>query len=173
MKDALRERWGTSIFQADGCVNRKAIAQRVFGDSVELKWLESLVHPKVRQHWEAELAKAPESNWLVEIPLLFEKKLETRFDLVVCVASPPKAVDKRMLLRGYSPDETKVRRQRQMSLHEKVLRSDHVISNAGDFNFLKLQTQRLIQKIEQRNDHSPTARTVSYTHLTLPTTSRV
>ena len=29
MKDALRERWGASIFQADGCVDRKAIAQRV------------------------------------------------------------------------------------------------------------------------------------------------
>jgi dephospho-CoA kinase len=47
-----------------------------------------LLHPLVRESWLASIDQAPDANWLVEIPLLFEKRLETRFDLTVCVVSP-------------------------------------------------------------------------------------
>ncbi len=141
---ALRGRWGASVFDAQGAVDRKAIAVRVFTDTDELAWLEALLHPIVRSAWEAAIAKAPEANWLVEIPLLFEKRLETEFDLIVCVTSPPEIVERRMVRRGYSGDEIKQRRHRQMPLEEKARRANCVISNAGSLEFLKQQTKRLI-----------------------------
>lgn len=141
---ALRERWGDAIFQADGAVDRKAVAAHVFADTEELAWLEALLHPLVRQAWESAIAQAPEANWLVEIPLLYEKRLETEFDLIVCVTSPPEIVESRMVHRGYSGDEIEQRRQRQMPLEEKARRADCVISNAGSLEFLKQQTKRLI-----------------------------
>ena len=145
---ALRERWGDSIFHADGTVDRKAVAGHVFTDAGELAWLEALLHPLVRQAWEAAVAQAPEANWLVEIPLLFEKRLETAFDLIVCVTSPPDVVESRMVHRGYSGDEIEQRRRRQMPLEEKVRRADCVISNAGSLEFLKQQTKRLIAQTQ-------------------------
>ena len=145
---ALRERWGEAVFQSDGAIDRKMIAKRVFGNATELAWLEALLHPLVRNVWKTAILEASQLNWLVEIPLLFEKKLELNFDFVVCVISPSKVVEDRMFHRGYTVDEIRQRRRHQMPLEEKVRCSDYVISNAGNIDFLERQTQRLIRQIQ-------------------------
>ena len=144
---ALRERWGDAVFTVDGVVDRKAIAALVFTEKTELSWLEDLLHPKVRQSWKLAIQQLPARNWLVEIPLLFEKRLETEFDLIVCVTSSPEIVERRMVHRGYTQEEIEQRRNRQMPLEEKTRRADCVISNVGSLEFLKLQTKRLIAQI--------------------------
>ena len=144
---ALRERWGSAVFSSEGLVDRAAIAEWVFSDEAELKWLETLLHPKVRKSWEALVESDPLANWLVEIPLLFEKRLETAFDFTVCVSSPPDVVENRMVARGYTGEQIEQRRQRQMPLVDKIGRADHHISNAGSLEFLKRQTTRLIELI--------------------------
>ena len=142
----LRSRWGEAVF-ADGAVDRGAVAKRVFGHEGDLKWLEELLHPLVRESWLASIDQAPDVNWLVEIPLLFEKRLETRFDLTVCVSSPPDVVADRMVLRAYTGAQIEQRRKQQMPLEEKIERADYLISNAGSLEFLKQQTTRLIEQI--------------------------
>ena len=142
----LRSRWGEAVF-ADGAVDRGAVAKRVFGHEGDLKWLEELLHPLVRESWLASIDQAPDVNWLVEIPLLFEKRLETRFDLTVCVASPSDVVADRMVVRAYTEAQIEQRRKQQMPLEEKIERADYLISNAGSLEFLKQQTTRLIEQI--------------------------
>ena len=142
----LRSRWGEAVF-ADGVVDRGAVAKRVFGHEGDLKWLEELLHPLVRESWLASIDQAPDVNWLVEIPLLFEKRLETRFDLTVCVSSPPDVVADRMVVRAYTEAQIEQRRKQQMPLEEKIERADYLISNAGSLEFLKQQTTRLIEQI--------------------------
>ncbi len=144
VRDALRERWGDAVFSSTGAVERKAVAAIVFKDDAQLEWLERLLHPLVRAFWVDALSAEPDVNWLVEIPLLFEKRLETEFDLTVCVISPPDVVESRMVRRGYSGAELAQRRSRQMPLDDKAKRADRVISNAGSLEFLKQQTKRLI-----------------------------
>ena len=151
VQSALRERWKETVFHPDGTVDRQAIARQVFANDSELEWLESLLHPRVRIIWETALAEAPDACWLVEIPLLFEKKLETKFDSTLCVESDPQIAEKRRLLKGHPKTETRQRRQRQMSLEEKIRRSDYVISNSGSLAFLKLQIQRFNHYIQQPN----------------------
>jgi dephospho-CoA kinase len=145
---ALQARWGRVVFDVDGMIDRKAVAARVFSDPNELAWLEGLLHPLVREAWQSEIEQAPNAKWLVEIPLLFEKRLETEFDLIVCVTSPPTVVENRMVRRGYSGEELEQRRLRQMPLEEKARRADCVISNAGSLEFLKQQTKRLIAQTQ-------------------------
>ena len=142
----LRSRWGGVVF-ADGAVDRGALAKRVFGHEGDLKWLEELLHPLVRESWLASIDQAPDSNWLVEIPLLFEKRLEIHFDLTVCVSSPPDVVADRMVVRAYSEAQIEQRRKQQMPLEEKIERADFLIYNAGSLEFLKQQTTRLIEQI--------------------------
>ena len=142
----LRSRWGEAVF-TDGAVDRGAVAKRVFGHEGDLKWLEELLHPLVRESWLASIDQAPDVNWLVEIPLLFEKRLETRFDLTVCVSSPPDVVAERMVVRAYTEAQIEQRRKQQMPLEEKIERADYLISNAGSLEFLKQQTTRLIEQI--------------------------
>ncbi len=144
---ALRARWGRAVFTQAGELDRRAIGRRVFQDEAELSWLEQLLHPRVRTHWQGAVAAGPELDWLVEIPLLFEKRLESAFDLTVCVCSPSQVVVVRMAARDYSAEEVERRRQRQMPLDEKMRRADHVITNAGSLEFLNDQTMRLITQI--------------------------
>ena len=143
------ERWGQSIKSSEGGVSRKAIAQIVFQDPAELKWLEAKLHPKVRYLWEKAIDEAGNEDILIEIPLLFEKRLETAFDLTVCVSSPPEVVSERMIGRGYSKAEVEQRRLHQMPLSEKIQRADYVISNAGSIEFLEEQISRLIKCIRR------------------------
>ncbi len=145
---ALRGHWAGRVFTVSGKVDRKAIAAIVFNDTRELEWLETLLHPLVRSAWSSALSADSDMNYLVEIPLLFEKRLETEFDLTVCVISSPDVVEARMVRRGYTGAEVEQRRSRQMPLQEKAQRADRVISNDGSLEFLKRQTNRLIEEIQ-------------------------
>lgn len=111
--------------------------------------MEALLHPRVRQEWSDQIDADPQAEWLVEIPLLFEKRLETHFDLTVCVSSSYEIILRRMEGRGYSKSETEQRMCRQMPLADKMSRADHVIFNAGSIEFLKQQTTCLIQQLRQ------------------------
>ena len=142
----LRSRLGEAVF-AEGAVNHAAVAKRVFEHEGDLKWLEELLHPLVRESWQASITQAPNANWLVEIPLLYEKRLETRFDLTVCVISPSDVVADRMVARAYTEEQIEQRRKQQMHLEEKIELADYLISHAGSIEFLKQQTTRLIEQI--------------------------
>lgn len=146
VREAVRDRWGGEVFDADGRVDRRAVAQRVFGAEEELQWLEDLLHPRVRAVWTEALAEGGDTDLLVEIPLLFEKKLESCFDLVVCVACPDEIVMERMLRRGWKKADVERRRARQMPLEEKIRRADRVILNAGKFEFLRRQAARVLSE---------------------------
>jgi dephospho-CoA kinase len=143
----LRQRWGEAVFSGDGQVNRRAIADKVFQDESELTWLEQLLHPRVRDVWENTMLDDADADWLVEIPLLYEKRLESSFELIVCIGSSPDVVEIRMAARGYSGEEVERRRERQMPLDEKMRLADRVITNTGSLEFLKKQTLRLIEEI--------------------------
>lgn len=147
VQQALRAQWGDVVFQADGTVDRQAIAAQVFSDANSLKWLEDLLHPKVRVVWEQAIQRAPQANWLIEIPLLFEKRLESQFDLAVCVTCPADVVEARMVNRGYTAAQVEQRRLRQMPLEEKANRANRVLTNSGSLEFLERQTHRLIEDL--------------------------
>jgi dephospho-CoA kinase len=152
VRNQIRERWGTGLFKSgDGDVDRKAIARIVFSDSAELNWLEGLLHPIVRQRWIHELDSDGSSLCLVEIPLLFEKSLESHFDLVVCIASDNSVADSRLALKGHNSSDIAQRRSRQLSLDDKIRLSDHMLFNSGSIEFLKRQTLRLIQHIQPQS----------------------
>jgi dephospho-CoA kinase len=152
----LRERWGGRVFGGDGRIDRKAVAQIVFGSDAELDWLEGVLHPRVRRIWQARMEACPASDWLVEIPLLFEKKLESTFDLTVCVECDPAEVAKRMTARGFSEVDLEGRRRRQLPLSEKVNRADCVLSNSGGEAFLEEQIVTLTRRIRAKQPASQT-----------------
>ncbi|MEM7791786.1 MAG: dephospho-CoA kinase [Verrucomicrobiota bacterium] len=150
---AIRARWGDSVFSESDQINRKALAKIVFASKEDLSWLESLLHPRVRRVWTSALANDPGHKWLVEIPLLFEKSLESEFDFVVCVISPAQIVDQRMADRGYSKVEVSQRRSRQMPTERKAQLADYVITNSGNLEFLEKQTTRLSHQLSTVADN--------------------
>jgi dephospho-CoA kinase len=115
------ERLGEEILGADGHIDRRRVADRVFGDRDALAWLEALLHPKVSAEyltWREQLGRleSPPEVCATEVPLLYEVGGETRFDKVVVITAPQKLREARarVSLTGRSdrliPDEEKVKR---------------------------------------------------------------
>jgi len=120
-------------------ISRRKVADIVFADSRELDWLESLLHPRVRARWQAVLAADPQRDWVVEIPLLFEKNLASEFDFTLCIASSPEVQAARLAKRGLLPVEVAARQARQWPLRDKIERADWVAFNDGSLDFLRRQ----------------------------------
>jgi len=130
-----------------GRVNRAALAGHVFSDETALAWLENLLHPRLYSLWRERLATAPGGRWIVEVPLLFEKGLENWFDFTVCVATSSAHQIARLTERGIPQALAEQRISKQLSLAQKLERSDFVLSNDGTPEALRMQVAWLARSL--------------------------
>jgi dephospho-CoA kinase len=142
----LRERWGAACLDAQGVPDRKWIGAKVFADPAERAFLESVTHPEVAR-LRREATADPKHDYVVEIPLLFEKDLAAGFAAVVVVACSDDVRRARLRARGLSDDEISARIASQLSLVEKVKRADAVIWNDGEPVFLHEQVRRWVGQL--------------------------
>ena len=140
---SLKDYFGKRIFKTDLSVDRDALSKIVFKDDNALVFLEKKLHPRVRKTWQDFLKKNEKKFCLVEIPLLFEKKLENFFDFTVTVSCSESKQAFR--LRQTSKDVKMVSQiiKKQVSQFEKRKLADYVISNQGSQFFLDLQVEIL------------------------------
>jgi dephospho-CoA kinase len=135
VRDALVERLGREILDADGRPDRSRVAQAVFGDSERVAWLEGLLHPLVSQEyltWREQLAQLdqPPMICVTEVPLLYEVEAQDRFDKVVVITAPRALREQR---RRVPRDD---RDARLLPDREKVRRADFHYVNTGTFEDL-------------------------------------
>jgi dephospho-CoA kinase len=137
VRAAIRDRWGDGVFHADGRVDRRAVAERVFGDSATASgnrvFLEGLLHPKIRERLEAEgerYRSEGRAAVVLDAALLFEAGWESSCDLVVFVDAPRDLRLKRAALRGWSEAEFAAREAAQWPVEQKRQAADVVIPNA-------------------------------------------
>jgi dephospho-CoA kinase len=141
---ALRDRYGAAVISGDGSVNRAELAGRVFSVESELRWLEDLTHPVVFGLWRSAFRSDPAASWAVEVPLLFEKRLEIWFDFTICVASAPAQQLARLEQRGLPRALAEQRISKQLPLAQKIDGADFVLWNDGSPEFLAEQVSRLV-----------------------------
>jgi dephospho-CoA kinase len=126
------------------------LARRVFADAAERAKLESILHPKIREVWAAEVEKwrASGCEWgAVIIPLLFETRAEPLFDAVVCVACSAASQSERLRQRGWSRAEIKQRLEAQWPVEEKIARADFVIWTDTTLEAHDAQLERVLLKM--------------------------
>ncbi len=141
---ALADRFGQSVIDLDGRVNRKVLAGYVFGDEPEkqaaLAFLESLVHPKTREVILDRIVAAsdlPCPAILLDVPLLFESGWDLACDLVWCVTSSWENRVERATKRGWSAADLARREARQLSIEEKCRLSNRVMRNDATLEALR------------------------------------
>src|SRR5271157_1435741 len=148
VKAALRKRYGERVFDGEGRVSRPALAEIVFSDDSERAWLEDLTHPLFFDIARATMRDSHVENWVVEVPLLFEKSLENWFDFTVCVACDPSLQIARLEQRGLDRALAAKRISKQLPLARKIELSDFVLWNDGSTAFLKAQVDRIVDSLE-------------------------
>lgn len=140
---------GDSCFDENGDPKIKKIAELVFADSNKLLQLEAIIHPRVEAYWMS-AAKKTDGLIVVEIPLLFEKKLEKRFDICATVSCSESVRLGRLAKRGLSPEEIASRDSFQLSAQEKEKLADVVFFNDSTPAFLEEQIKLFIDKLYGR-----------------------
>ncbi len=135
---AARSRWGDSIFDENGRIDRKRLAKIVFapppGGPAERAYLEQITHPKIGQLLveQAEAMAAVDCPAVVlDAPLLLEAGWDELCSVLVFVDAPRPLRLARARERGWSEKEFAMREDAQESLDLKRKRADVVVDNTG------------------------------------------
>ena len=152
---ALSARFGATVLTPEGGVDRARLAEVVFADAAQLRWLEALLHPRLRARWQVRFAASEGQKFIVEVPLLFEQGMENWFDFTVCLTSDDPTQIRRLELRGIPPTLARQRMAQQLPLARKCELADFVILNDGSLEFLSEQITHLAQHLLQHQPASP------------------
>src|SRR5439155_6744380 len=128
--------FGREILPADGSIDRRELAARVFGWPDRLARLNALVHPFVirrEQDLMAQFAqREPNGIAVVEAAILIETGSIQRFDRVILVTcAEEQQVERAMRREGAVESDTRARISRQMPLDDKRKFADFVIDTSG------------------------------------------
>jgi dephospho-CoA kinase len=140
----IREVFGPEVITESGELNRQALAQLVFGNTVARESLNDIIHPRVRQEVQRIAREAgPEAVVVVDLPLLVETASAGEFDVVLTVETPAEArVNRLVHERGMSMQEAWARVDSQATDAERREVADQVIVNDASLNDLSEATRR-------------------------------
>lgn len=128
----------------DGLLDKKKLANIVFNDEKKRLLLESIMHPLILERMEEESGK--HEPFFAEVPLLFEVNWDKYFDEILLVVVDEKIALERLVDRGLSIEESKQRIKNQMSIKEKIERSDVIIYNDSSLFSLYEKIDRWLSK---------------------------
>ena len=152
VRQALRKWWGESVFRADGRIDRRAIAARIFSDPNERSRLEGLLHPMVERRRRQIMSAAADDPAVIafvwDTPLLIETGLHQQCDAVIFVYAPIETRLARVARRsGWEATELARRENLQYPLDKKREISEYVIDNTADAGFARGQVNDVLSRI--------------------------
>ena len=146
----MRHEFGGGVFLPDGSLNRAALAGIVFAADSSRKKLEAILHPRIRERWLAQVEGWRRENCplaVVIIPLLFETQAEAAFDKIICVACSASAQRVRLVARGWTPEQIRLRVAAQMPVEQKIARSHFVVWSEGRPEVHRRQITQILKKL--------------------------
>ncbi|MBT3667488.1 MAG: dephospho-CoA kinase [Opitutae bacterium] len=147
VKNAIFDHFHDAIKDGHGNIDKVELARVIFSSSVERKWLENLLHPKVRVKWMSSINHSSDTKFVVEVPLLFENNLDAFFTKTISVHASRSVQVQRLQERGLSDTEIDSRMNSQISVIEKSNRANFVILGDGDPKFLDSQINTFLSQL--------------------------
>ena len=142
---AVIAEFGEQVLDADGRLDRPALARLVFGDEAARGRLNAIVHPRVRARAVELIAAAPPGTVVVQdVPLLVETEQAGAYDLVVVVEAPEELRVRRLAAdRGMSAEEVRARMASQATDEQRRAVADVVLVNDGTPDDLRAKVDAL------------------------------
>ncbi len=148
---AVAQAFGREIVLPSGELNRSTLGQLIFADAKKRDQLEALLHPliqELRAQRRLELERSEVELAFYDVPLLFEKSMQSEFDATVLVYANPKLQRARLAERNkLSESEVESRIQAQMAIDEKVKLANYVVFNETDLNELKANVSSVVSDL--------------------------
>ena len=136
-------------------INKTLLANIVFNNKLRRKKLESIIHPEVENKLKQFISKhCQKSVIFVLIPLLFECKLQKKYNETWCVICKENIRLVRLLNKGYLISDIKKRIKAQLSQNVKAKKADFVIDNSKTIEHTMKQVMHRLKLMAQLNRSS-------------------
>jgi dephospho-CoA kinase len=129
--------FGRSYLLADGTLDRRALAERVFGCAADLAALNRITHPRIRRRLEGRVREAqrrpPASRVVVvEAAILIEAGWQTAVDRVIVVTVQPSTQVRRLTAGfGLTEEAARARLAAQLSDAGRLRHADFRVDGEG------------------------------------------
>lgn len=150
IKRKLAEKFGDEILENNE-INREKLGKLVFGNNDNLKILNSIIHPKIKElilklqeeHKDEELV-------FLDIALLYEANFVDLVEKVIVVYADEEVQLERLMTRNsLSKEEALKRIESQMSPQEKASLGDFVINNSYSKEDTFQQIEEIIERLKR------------------------
>lgn len=143
VREELIALFGDEVYTDTG-LNRAFLAKRIFGNESYRQQVNSLIHPRVRQRFDAFALSQDSSLVFNEAAILIEIGTHVTFDAIVLVTAPEDVRLNRLMKRdGTNQDEIKSRMNKQWSEEQKRPFAGFEVVNDGEKPLLA-QVENLI-----------------------------
>jgi len=150
----LVERFGESILDPDGRLERGALAKLVFGDDEARRDLEAITHPAINDEFSRRVVEAPSDAIVVlDVPLLAESEQARKrpYQTVIVVEAPRNVRLERLEARGVDRADAEARMAAQAGDEERRKIATHVVDNARDRADLERQIDEVWADLQRRH----------------------
>ena len=156
--EVLRE-FGDSVLGAGGTIDRAKLGSIVFSDAEKRGRLNAILHPPIMQEvqkWFAVLQSEGIAELaFVEAALLVEAGYHKSLDrLVVCWCQPEQQIE-RMMKRGLTQAQARLRLASQMPADEKRRAADRVIDCSGTLARTDQQVREMLEALRDEARMTP------------------
>jgi len=144
--------FGKDILTPTGRLKRRELGKRALNSSVNKKKLNGIVHPPLLKELERRVKAAEKRAGLIVIDaaLLIDWGWQKKVDLTVLVHAGRDIKIARLVKKGYTPDEARMRLSSQMKYQDLRRESDLVILNNKDKKHLRKRVEEILQKISPK-----------------------
>ena len=160
--EKIMQLMGSTVFNDNGSLNKKRVAEVIFKNASLKHSLENLLHPfvfeKIRHF--AENMNVHDNILIIAAPLVYERRYEDRFDKIIVVHTTEETSLKRLGMKGVPKKDALLRLKAQLPITEKMKRADFLIDNNGTLTETKMQVEKLYKKLlkEAGNGNNQRAR---------------
>ena len=147
--EKIRGLLGDEVFYRNGSLNKRKVARMVFKDDALRRSLEDILHPLVFERINIFIRKNAGKARIVviEVPLLFERGYENRFNRTITVYSREEKALSRLEKQGIKRQETLQRLKSQLPIEDKIRRFDFIIDNNRSIKETNRQVKEIYQEL--------------------------
>ncbi|TAL58489.1 MAG: dephospho-CoA kinase [Legionella sp.] len=143
----ILKHFGPEAQLADGTLNRPFLRQIIFSNHNERLWLESVLHPLIRQEIRLQVTQSTKVYCIIEIPLLVDTQHYPYLNQILVITAPQEIQVNRVMTRdGSTKEEALAILAIQPKLDQRLEFANDVLVNDMSMDELKQAVLRLHTK---------------------------
>lgn len=146
--EQIEQAFGRDVIREDGTMDRPKVGEIIFNDPAKRKVLNDIIHPAIRQKMLRQRHEYMTEGYktiIMDIPLLFESRLQHLVDKILVVSVTEENQFRRLVERnGFTEKEARARISSQLPMSVKEDGADAVIYNNGTLDETKWQLNRIL-----------------------------